>query len=163
MLAPRAVNVPERIGITRAPVENTNARTRQQAVRETAAPLDHRVLRRIVEHVLRGQIHECRLCAMDRGVANRHALRRREPRVDRRFHAGESQAVDVGGAKDVAGRAAHEVDAVALAPVEQSDIGPHARGRIPLQAGFITPRPLRPQVRAADVGGIVIVQVGISR
>src|SRR5262249_36751404 len=132
VFAPRTINFPERIRVARAAVENADTRPRQDAVRETAAPLDHRVLRRIVEYILRSQIHELCLRAVDRGVAHRHVLGRREPGVDGRFYAREPQAIDVSSAEDVVDGAAHEVDAVALAPVKQGDISPQARRGYPL-------------------------------
>src|SRR6476660_6323251 len=56
MLAPRAVEVPQRVRIARTAAEGSHAGPGQQVVRKTSAPLRHYCLRWVVEYVSRYEI-----------------------------------------------------------------------------------------------------------
>src|SRR2546422_6792364 len=99
---------------------------------------------------------------MQSGVAQVDLLPRGYLCAHRRLYSREMQLLDVGRAPDIGQRAAEIVDAVHLAPMEDHHLAAQLSAGVPIQRAFIAPGPLRTQVRAAQVGRIVIVEVRIA-
>src|SRR5437867_1901787 len=72
------------------------------------------------------------------------------------------QLLDVGRAPDIGQRAAEIIDSVGLAPMEDHHLAAQLSSGVPIEGAFITPGSLRTQIRAPQVGRIVIVEVGVA-
>src|ERR1039458_8558539 len=90
-------------------------------------------------------------------------LRTAEREMQTAFDAGESQPVDVQRLPGSVHVSAVIIDAVVHLPVEHGHIAAHAGARLPIEAGFVSPGTLRPQVGIAEVTRIGVIKLGITR
>src|SRR5262249_16341695 len=126
----------------------------------------------VVECILRRTGGDGVLTAVEAGVAEVDGVHARRGPADAGFDAAEVQVLNVERAIDVGGRRAGESDAVAvraregggvaLAALEEGEVGAGVRGGEPIEAGLVGPGAFGAEAGAADVAGVVIVKVGVA-
>src|SRR5436305_1950937 len=99
---------------------------------------------------------------MQTRIAQIDLLARAHSGADRRLESGEMQALDIGRAPDIGQRAPEIVDAVGLPAMKYSQLAAQLPSGIPIERALVAPGAFRTQIRAADIGGIVVVQVRVA-
>ena len=140
------VDIPKRVGVAAAPVQDAQAGPHQEMPRQARLPGHHGRIGGVIERVLGIDTGRGILDAVQPAIAQVERLAGRESQAQRGLHSGEIEIVDVQGVPRTVRGSAVVIDAIAHTPVEHRQLAPHTRRRVPVEAAFIGPGALRQNI-----------------
>ena len=156
LFAVSGVDIPHGIRVASEAFQHADARAEQKAFFRMALPGEQARLNRIIEHILRLPRAQGILRAVDGGVAEIEAFH-----LHRGLDSGKVQALKIGRPPDVRRRVAHVVNAIVFAALKEVEFAAHFAAFVEIDAAFVAPSRFRTQIGRAEIGRVMVVQIGI--